>query len=278
MLPNDMKNSIALPYEEMLFSGKNTAYGAFKLRTQNDRDTTLSTIVASIFFLFALAWPLLMEKTEIKNQNGSSGRISISNVDLPSQNEQEKISPQDIVIERRSLAKMIAFTVPTIQPDDAVHNEIPSITDLEGAIISTVTRDGLSGVDQNLMPDFVTADVSPVEEKSESDKANDYILIAEEPPVYRGGEAALMEFLATHMQYPEIAKRAQIEGTVFIAFVIDKNGKPRNFRVLKGLGGGCEEEALRVLQLMDNWSPGRQSGRPVSVQVSIPISFKLKSL
>ncbi len=98
----------------------------------------------------------------------------------------------------------------------------------------------------------------------------------EQMPSYKGGNDELLGFFAKNIRYPEIAKRAGIEGKVMVEFVVDKQGKVRNARVLKGIGAGCDEEALRVTGMMKNWIPGRQSGKPVNVKMVIPIHFRLQ--
>ncbi len=97
----------------------------------------------------------------------------------------------------------------------------------------------------------------------------------EEMPNYKGGNDALIKFVSSNVRYPEIAKRAGIEGKVMVEFVVDKQGKVRNAKVLKGIGAGCDEEALRVMNMMKDWEPGKQAGKTVNVKMVIPIHFKL---
>jgi len=100
--------------------------------------------------------------------------------------------------------------------------------------------------------------------------------IVEEMPSFPGGEAALMKYLGNNIKYPAIAKDAGIQGTVFVTFVIDENGNVKDVRVLRSIGGGCDEEAIRVVQNMPKWSPGKQRGKAVKVQYNLPIRFTLK--
>ena len=90
-------------------------------------------------------------------------------------------------------------------------------------------------------------------------------------------EAAIWKFLAQHVRYPSEARQRKISGTVYVQFVVDKNGEVSNIEVLKGVGGGCTEEAIRVVKKMKNWCPGTQRGIPVSVRYKLPIRFTLKN-
>ena len=84
-----------------------------------------------------------------------------------------------------------------------------------------------------------------------------------------------MEYLSSNIKYPEEAKEKGISGRVFIQFVIEKDGSVSNVKVMKGIGGGCDEEAVRVVKAMPKWKPGKQKGKPVRVNYILPVSFKL---
>ena len=93
---------------------------------------------------------------------------------------------------------------------------------------------------------------------------------------YPGGFEKMAEFLGKNIVYPEEAKEKNIQGTVLVSFVIEKNGKITDAKVVRGIGGGCDEEALRVVNAMPKWKPGKQNGKNVRVQFALPIKFKLQ--
>jgi protein TonB len=90
-----------------------------------------------------------------------------------------------------------------------------------------------------------------------------------------GGEGALIAYIAKNTKYPPMARENNIEGTVFISFVVEKDGSVSDVKILRGIGGGCDEEAKRVIKNLPNFAPGRQNGRPVRVQFNVPVKFKL---
>ena len=98
----------------------------------------------------------------------------------------------------------------------------------------------------------------------------------EQMPEYPGGEEALIKYLRENLKYPEKAREQQLQGKVILSFHIQKDGKVDNIEVLNGIGGGCDEEAVRVVSEMPNWSPGYEKGNPVIVKYTLPISFVLK--
>lgn len=99
--------------------------------------------------------------------------------------------------------------------------------------------------------------------------------IVEEQPEFPGGESKMMEFLARNTVYPEIAKQSNIQGVVHVQFVVEPDGSISNVTVLRGIGGGCDEEAIRVVKSFPKWKPGRQRGKPVRVYFNLPFRFVL---
>lgn len=100
--------------------------------------------------------------------------------------------------------------------------------------------------------------------------------IVEEMPSFPGGEGELFKYLGKNIEYPQMAADAGIQGVVYVTFVVDKDGKVKDAKVLKGINGGCNEEALRVIKNMPKWKPGKQRGKAVQVQYNLPVRFVLK--
>ena len=99
--------------------------------------------------------------------------------------------------------------------------------------------------------------------------------IVEEMPQFPGGEAKLMEYVAKNIKYPQIARETGIQGRVFVGFVVEPDGSISNVKLLRGIGGGCDEEAMRVIKSLPKWKPGKQRGKAVRVSYQIPVFFKL---
>ncbi len=116
----------------------------------------------------------------------------------------------------------------------------------------------------------------PPEEDEEEVEEQQIFQVVENMPEFPGGRAALMKYLASNIKYPPYAKEAGIQGRVFINFVVETNGNITNVKVLRGIGGGCDEEAIRVVKSMPKWSPGMQRGKPVRVSFNLPVKFTLQ--
>ncbi|MCQ2309018.1 MAG: energy transducer TonB [Bacteroidales bacterium] len=100
--------------------------------------------------------------------------------------------------------------------------------------------------------------------------------VVEEMPEFPGGPAKLLEYIGKNVKYPMMARESDIQGKVFVQFVVEPDGSISKVQLLRGIGGGCDEEAMRVVQSMPKWKPGKQRGAPVRVQYMVPIVFKLQ--
>lgn len=108
------------------------------------------------------------------------------------------------------------------------------------------------------------------------DEPEIFTIVEEMPEFPGGGEKALLQYLSNNIKYPAIARENGITGTVYVTFEIDQNGRVKDAKILRGIGGGCDEEALRVVMNMPPWKPGKQRGKPVRVQYNLPVRFVLK--
>ena len=119
----------------------------------------------------------------------------------------------------------------------------------------------------------ITGNASTVD-FSYNEKAEVFTVV-EQMPEYPGGVSAMMSYLGNNIKYPEQAKRDSIAGRVFVSFIVETDGRVTNVKILRGIGGGCDEEAIRVVSSMPNWKPGMQRGEAVRVAYNLPIKFAL---
>ena len=116
----------------------------------------------------------------------------------------------------------------------------------------------------------------PVEIEEEEVVEQEIFQIVEEMPAYPGGEQKMMEYIAKNIKYPQIARESGIQGRVFVGFVVEPDGSVSNVKIMRGIGGGCDEEAMRVVKAMPKWKPGKQRGKAVRVSYTLPVMFKLQ--
>lgn len=139
--------------------------------------------------------------------------------------------------------------------------------------------------DSDLEEDFEVDDVEAtqetmiaiVERSGEEEEVEEEVpfALAEVRPEFPGGEAALQKYIASHVQYPEVARDNGLQGKVYVQFVINKRGEVENAIIARGIDAVLDKEALRVIQSLPKWKPGVQRGKPVRVSYTVPINFKL---
>ena len=127
-------------------------------------------------------------------------------------------------------------------------------------------------VEQNeVIEEYVAPEVEEEEIKEE-----EIFIIVEEMPSFPGGDVKMMEYLAKNIKYPQMARESGIQGRVFINFVVEPDGHVSNVKVIRGIGGGCDEEAVRVVKAMPKWKAGKQRGKAVRVSYNLPVNFRLQ--
>jgi len=127
-------------------------------------------------------------------------------------------------------------------------------------------------------PDDIPEVYLPPSEKPEIEVAdNEIFKVVEFAPEFIGGEEARINFLRKNISYPQMARESGIQGTVHLTFVIEKTGEISDVQILRGIGGGCDEEAIRVIKAMPKWKAGIQRDKNVRVQFNLPIKFILSN-
>ncbi len=144
--------------------------------------------------------------------------------------------------------------------------EIPDEVEIEEKIEVNFDVD----VQEETVIKEVEVSEAPVEEKAE-----EIFDVVENMPTPPGGMEGWNKYLSNNLKYPTQARRMGIEGTVYVVFVVNTDGSIQDVGILRGIGGGCDEEAMRVVRNAPAWEPGRQRGRPVRVKMRLPIRFKL---
>jgi len=142
-----------------------------------------------------------------------------------------------------------------------------------------ITKDDIIIIDveanqETKVEEYIPHDFQDMEEEKEISEEPIFVIV-ESIPTFPGGMAKLMAYLHQNIKYPTQAKEVGIQGKVFVSFVIEKDGSVSDVLLLRGIGGGCDEEAIRVISNMPNWIPGKQRNIPVRVRFTLPVSFRL---
>ena len=275
----DPQRVLQVPLDDIVFEGRNQAYGAYILRKIYNRHLFRALLIAGLLSVVAIAAPLIISYINgIINQGKDqevSVEINMKNLDLPP--EKEDTPPPPPPDEPPPMKSTIRYVVPEPKKDDEVVDEEPPppVEQLANLDISNKTTEGTEeGASEGVVDAPEEAPPAVVEEEKPS---VEIFRVVEQKPEFEGGEAGLLKYVAENVKYPAMARENGIEGKVIVQFVVDEAGNVSQANVLRGIGGGCDQEALRVVSTMSGkWKPGKQRGRPVKVWFTLPINFKLQ--
>jgi protein TonB len=248
--------------EDIVFATRNKEYGSYYLRKRYRKYVIISLIIGLLLLGGAVGYPLInayLNKSKLIRENERT--VSADMMDIP---KEELPPPPPPPPPPEALVEKVKFTAPVVVED----------TNIETGLM---TQDDLSAKPQEAPTEEVEIEI--VEEKPqviEQKVEAEIFTVVEEQPTYPGGEEARMRYLQENIKYPEEAKELGIQGRVFVTFVVEVDGSITDVRVLRGIGGGCDQEAIRVVKGMPKWVPGKQRGVPVRVQFNLPIKFTLQ--
>ena len=257
---------------DVVFTDRNKAYGAYDLRKQNPRNTNKALIIGVVAFVLTISAPTII--------NFISGFI-------PKADEKVKIVP--VVLQPpppinkqkppppppeppKPKIDQVKFPPPVVKPDNEVKEQPPTVKELEVADPGQKNIKGDPNADIKIDEPVGNSDVKQVTEED----PNKIFTSVEQNPEFPGGDAAFGKYLGNKIRYPAIAKENNVQGKVFLNFTVEKDGSLTDIKVVRGIGSGCDDEAVRVLKSSPRWKPGIQNGRAVRVSYTIPISFTLQ--
>jgi periplasmic protein TonB len=249
---------------DIVFAGRNQAYGAYEIRTTYNR--RVSFIVGGMIVFSIL---LLVAKKIIDRPQDEAPQevLKVEQIDLTPPPPIEEQPPPPPPPPPPPMVEMVKFVPPVIK-DEAVEEE-PQKTIEEVKDVQVGVKDQ-EGEDIVAPPAEVTGPAEPA--------APEVFTIVEEMPEPEGGMGAFYSYLQKNIQYPAMAREANISGKCFLRFVVNESGQISDVQVQKGVPGcpECDREAVRVLKSYPKWKVGKQNGRPVKVFLSLPISFKIQ--
>ena len=275
MLHFDSPNSVAFTYDEIIFRNRNRAYGAFELRQHYRPTLSYALWIGVGLFLLGISAPTLYAR--LFPANPLSGNQIMIQTDLMKLSEPPmKELPVPIPPVAMPVAQSTVLNVmPVVIMDAPEDMPVASVDELQDATSGLVTAEGTGDIELIAPPENNTPTAKEIVVEV-APKPDELFVLVEQQPQYPGGMDALRIFLTKNLNYPPSAANAGVSGRVFVSFVVNTDGSLADVQVLKGIGFGCDEEAVRVIQTMPRWKPGKQSGRAVRVKYNLPIAFTLE--
>lgn len=265
---------------DLVFEGKNQAYGAYQLR-KNTGVRNLKALI-TMFIGFAIIAAIVIAKVSIENYIASQNAAIEADVELQSLAEkkeakvEKKDEPEVEKIEVERVKSSVAFTVPEIKKDNEVKEEQEMKSQEELQETNTaIGAFNVEGNDETAGEVLTTKEViaEPEPPKVEETKVFD---VVEQMPSFPGGQGALMSWLGSNIKYPVVAEENGVQGRVVCTFVVERDGSITDVKVVRGVDPSLDKEAVRVLKAMPKWIPGKQNGSAVRVKYTVPVTFRLQ--
>ena len=271
---------ISSDWVDLVFEGRNKAYGAYRLRKSTTKRNILAMV--AVVLLLIVAFIILTVKNFVDEQRAKVAMTQVAeltNYDQPKKKAEVKQKKVEVEPERvvERVKSSIKFTAPVIKKDDEVKPDEELKTQDE--LMSTKTAIGTFDVKGNddangeiLKVKEVIAEPEPPKHEEE----NKVFDIVEQQPLFPGGPAALMKYLSENTKYPVVAQENGVQGRVTVQFVVEKDGSISDVHVLRGVDPSLDMEAVRVVKSMPRWTPGKQNGITVRVNYRVPVLFRLQ--
>jgi protein TonB len=259
-MANELRNVPV--FDDIVFEVRNKEYGAYKLRKKYNRTVLIALLIGVFIIGTAVITPYLNAKAA-ENRGKRAERqveIKMENLDQPA----EQVAPPpppppppaDVVQQQKYVPPEV---VDSIKPEDVKQLMTADQAQTE------VTNKEVVEVQQQVK-----------EEVQEAEPEQQPFVVVEEMPMFPGGDPALLKYIADHIQYPEIAKENNIQGKVIVRFCVTPKGGVSQVSILKGVDPELDKEAIRVVNTLPPFKPGKQGGKPVPVWYMVPIAYTLK--
>jgi periplasmic protein TonB len=250
--------------DDIVFANRNKSYGAYALRTQYPNIVTRALLIGVGAMGLALIGPTLIDFLKPEEVQETAVEVDLMKLPPPPIDPNEPPPPPPPPVELPKV-NTVKFLPPEVKPDEEVPEETPppAVEELKEAVAAEKTQEGDPNAEEVIV-------------EAPAPKEEEIFTVVEQNPEFVGGTAAMYAWLGKNIKYPAAAQRANISGKVFVSFTVNTDGSITDAQVLKGLGFGTDEEAIRVVKSMPKWKPGKQSGRAVRVKYNLPISFQLE--
>jgi len=255
-------------WNDLVFEGRNKEYGGYFLRRTSDKRHILALIIVCVVAILIFYSPKIFKILMPVGERIETVNIETEMADLDQPEDKPEDKPEEIEIKQLpELRKTIVFTEITAVKEDI--KEVISNEEIfkDDAAISDTKQEGTTNVEIPLE----IHNVGPKEDTKEYQ-----IFEVEQKPDFPGGMEALYKFIGKNLRYPPAMQENGIQGRVVVEFLVSKSGKVVNIKVIKGLDPAGDKEAIRVVESMPNWNPGKNNGVPVQVLYQLPINYKLQ--
>ena len=257
--------------DDIVFEHRNQAYGAYDLRKSYPIVLRNALLIGSVLFLLLFLLPAIFAHLRPQIEY-STREVTMEKLPPPVEEKKEPVLPPPPV--EKPQVNMVRNLPPEILTEVENETPPPPVRAFENAVSGPETVEGNDELEIVAPPEDAAPDAKTTFMEVEPETLG--FNTVEIQPQFPGGMEELARFIGKNLRYPSNAAKAGVQGKVYVSFTVQTDGSISDVMALKGIGFGCDEEALRVLRAMPAWKPGSQSGRRVRVKFNMPIAFTLQ--
>ena len=264
---------------ELVFAGRNHAYGAYQLRKSTGKRNLWSMVfvaaVAALAYVGLAAYNTYQEQQKARFE--AEMEASLLEQKKGAKVEKKTEAPKIEVQKVEKVKSSIAFTPPVIKKDSEVKPEEEMKTQDElNENKTAIGAFDVKGNDEEGGTVLKAVEEIATPEPPKHEEENKVFDVVEQMPSFPGGPSALMAYLSSHVKYPAVAEENGIQGRVTVQFVVEKDGSVTDVKTMKSVDPSLDREAERVVRSMPKWIPGKQNGSAVRVKYFVPVVFRLQ--
>lgn len=271
---------ISNEWTDLVFEGRNQAYGAYKLRKGTAKRNVWALIIVGLAAALLYLGLQLQKMAEANKKVENTQAVELAK--LNTEKKEAKVEKKEIIKQEpekvvEQVKSSVKFTAPVIKKDSEVKEEdeikLDEVQKSDKAV-GAFTVEGNDEVGGAVLK--AKEDIAAPEPPKHVVEETKIFTVVEQMPMYPGGDGALMGYLRDNIHYPTVAAENGVQGRVVVGFVVERDGSITDVKILRGVDPSLDREAMRVVKNMPKWTPGKQNGSAVRVKFQVPVSFRLQ--
>ena len=271
---------ISNEWTDLVFEGRNQAYGAYKLRKGTAKCNVWALLIVGLAAALLYLGLQLQKMAEANKKVENTQAVELAKLQTEKKKE-AKVEKKEVIRQEpekvvEQVKSSVKFTAPVIKKDEEVKEEDEIKLDEVQKSDKAVGAFTVEGNDEVGGAVLKAKEEIAAPEPPKHVEETKVFTVVEQMPMFPGGDAALMSYLANNIHYPTVAAENGVQGRVVVGFVVERDGSITDVRILRGVDPSLDREAMRVVKSMPRWTPGKQNGSAVRVKYQVPVAFRLQ--
>lgn len=270
---------ISNEWTDLVFEGRNQAYGAYKLRKGTTKRNVWSIIIVALAAVLLFLGLQLQKMAQANKTVENTQAVELAR--LQDKKKEVKVEKKEIVRTEpekvvEQVKSSVKFTAPVIKKDEEVKEEDEIKLEEVEKSTKAIGSFNVEGNDEVGGAVLKAKEEIKAPEPPKHEEETKIFTVVEQMPLFPGGDAALMAYLRDNIHYPTVAAENGVQGRVVVGFVVERDGSITDVNVLRSVDPSLDREAMRVVKGMPRWTPGKQNGSAVRVKYQVPVTFRLQ--